>query len=58
MCGLKDYVIHASSQSNAANFAVDDKMYKFKSVVDILGHLAAQHSREIKAALFELFQVR
>ena len=49
MCGLKEY---SSSQSEAK-----DEKQKLASVVGILGHLASQHSHDIRNALMTLFKV-
>ena len=49
MCGLKEY---SSSQSEAK-----DEKQKLASVVGILGHLASQHSHDIRKALMTLFKV-
>ncbi|XP_071802701.1 integrator complex subunit 5-like [Asterias amurensis] len=51
-CGLKDF---CNSQSQGL-VASDKKVPKMASVVGILGHLAAQHSQDIRKALLELFQ--
>ena len=49
-CCLQDY--HGSFGSGG------DKVPKMASVVGILGHLAGQHGRIIRAALVDMFQVR
>ncbi|XP_022084361.1 integrator complex subunit 5-like [Acanthaster planci] len=51
-CGLKDF---CNSQSQGL-VAPDKKVPKMASVVGILGHLASQHSQDIRKALLELFQ--
>ncbi|XP_038045725.1 integrator complex subunit 5-like [Patiria miniata] len=51
-CGLKDF---CNSQSQGL-VASDKKVPKMASVVGILGHLASQHSQDIRKALLELFQ--
>ena len=49
MCGLKEY---HNSQSEGK-----DEKQKVASVVGILGHLASQHSHDIRKALMTLFRV-
>ena len=57
MCGLKDFCVHGGIQAESGMVSDDSNMPKFASVVGILGHLASQHGRQIKAALMELFKV-
>ena len=56
LVGLKDYATEGRKQT-ALFMDTDDKMSKFKSVVDILGHLASHHSQDIKHAFLQLFKV-
>ena len=56
MCGLKDFYLHGSSQSESA-MSEGEKVPKLASVVGILGHLAAQHGPDIRKAILTLFQV-
>ena len=51
LCGLKDF------HSDDLVTAMAEKVPKLASVVGILGHLAAHHSREIRSALQHLFKV-
>ncbi|XP_071821921.1 integrator complex subunit 5-like isoform X2 [Apostichopus japonicus] len=51
--GLRDF---CSSQSGGHLVATEIKVPKMVSVVSILGHLAAQHSLDIKNALLKLFK--
>ncbi|XP_033108290.1 integrator complex subunit 5-like [Anneissia japonica] len=51
-CGLKDF---CNTQSEGAA-GPEQKVPKMASVVGILGHLASQHSQDIRKALLELFQ--
>ena len=49
MCGLKEY--------NNSQTETKDEKQKVASVVGILGHLASQHSHDIRKALMTLFKV-
>ncbi|XP_072015718.1 integrator complex subunit 5-like [Amphiura filiformis] len=51
-CGLKDF---CHSQSKGL-ITTENEVPKMASVVGILGHLAGQHSQDIRKALLELFQ--
>lgn len=52
--GLKDF---CNSQSGGHLVATEIKVPKMVSVVSILGHLASQHSTDIRDALLQLFRV-
>lgn len=51
LCGLKDYYQHMSGQTDGAH---ENKM---SSVVGILSHMAVQHAKDVRHAIWKLFQV-
>ena len=53
-CGLRDYCTHMKGGERGKEAGQVPKM---ASVVGILGHLAGQHGRIIRAALVDMFQV-
>lgn len=55
VCGLKDFCCH-DLEAPSMLLASEKKVPKLASVVGILGHLAGQHSEDIRRALVALFR--
>lgn len=54
-CGLKDFCSHETQMDLSPGMPTEKKVPKLASVVGILGHLANQHSEDIRVALLSLF---